>query len=106
MLRGAWYALATPNPAFFGCDRFGLTAPVDVRLTPSFSSPVMGSNAGWTFVMGSAGVLSCSVVFRPVMPARLNALNRSARSWMVRLPGSRMFLAIDRSVTCEKHPRR
>ena len=24
----------------------GLTAPVDVRLTPSFSSPVTGSNAG------------------------------------------------------------
>ena len=42
--------MATPNPAFFGCDRFGLTAPVDVRLTPSFSSPVTGSNAGCTLV--------------------------------------------------------
>ena len=77
MLRGAWNALATPNPAFFGCDRLGLTAPVDVRLTPSFNRPVTGSKAGWTLVRASAGVLSCSVVFRPVMPPRLKALRRN-----------------------------
>ena len=50
--------MATPKPAFFGCERFGLTAPVDVRLTPSFSSPVIGSNTGATLVIGSAGLAS------------------------------------------------
>ena len=34
--------MATPKPAFFGFERSGLTAPVDVRFTPLFNSPVTG----------------------------------------------------------------
>ncbi len=67
MVRGFWYAFATPKPALRGSDRDAMTF-------------LLASYGRFVAVTGSLGLAKFIVVFRPEMIAEFGALKMSARN--------------------------